>query len=314
MFEYLMPLLFTRTFANSLLDEACRQAVKQQIHYGRERGVPWGISESAYSALDANQIYQYRAFGVPGLGLETRAGGGPGGRALCHHAGAAWWIPPLPSSNLEQLWRKSDLGGPHGLLRIHRLQPGEPPRGRTRRDRLQLHGAPPGHEPAGAGQHAAGRQVMQRRFHADLRIRAVESLLFERVPLIVAGSGRDPRLRPVLTQPATEEDRTGRPRLDCCQRDARGSPARERQVFADGDQLRRRILPLRRFRPHPLASGYDAGPLGHVHLYPRRAIRPRLVHHLPSGGQPYRQILGPFCRGPCRSSTGTCSVSKPSRR
>ena len=70
MFEYLMPLLFTRTFANSLLDQACREAVRRQIEYGREKQVPWGVSESAYSALDANQIYQYRAFGVPALALK----------------------------------------------------------------------------------------------------------------------------------------------------------------------------------------------------------------------------------------------------
>jgi hypothetical protein len=59
MFEYLMPLLFMRTYANSLLEEACRQCVKLQIRYGQERGVPWGISESAHTALDSNQIYQY---------------------------------------------------------------------------------------------------------------------------------------------------------------------------------------------------------------------------------------------------------------
>ena len=70
MFEYLMPLLFTRTFTNSLLDHACRDAVRRQIEYGHEKDVPWGISESAYSALDANQIYQYRAFGVPDLALK----------------------------------------------------------------------------------------------------------------------------------------------------------------------------------------------------------------------------------------------------
>ena len=35
-----------------------------------EKNVPWGVSESAYSALDANQIYQYRAFGVPALALK----------------------------------------------------------------------------------------------------------------------------------------------------------------------------------------------------------------------------------------------------
>ena len=70
MFEYLMPLLFMRSFANSLLDEACRQAVWTQIDFAARRGVPWGISEAAFSALDVNQIYQYQAFGVPGLGVQ----------------------------------------------------------------------------------------------------------------------------------------------------------------------------------------------------------------------------------------------------
>ncbi|MEO8026508.1 MAG: glucoamylase family protein, partial [Bryobacteraceae bacterium] len=71
MFEYLMPLLFMPDYPNSMLDSACDYAVERQVEYGRERGVPWGISESAYSAIDANQTYQYRAFGVPGLGLQT---------------------------------------------------------------------------------------------------------------------------------------------------------------------------------------------------------------------------------------------------
>ncbi len=52
----------------------------------------------------------------------------------------------------------------------------------TRRRHLRLHGAPPGHDAAGAGQRAA-RRVMQRRFHSDPRVRAVESLLFERIPM-----------------------------------------------------------------------------------------------------------------------------------
>src|SRR5207249_4438268 len=59
MFEYLMPLLLTRTYENSLLDEACRSAVECQIEYARKRGIPWGISEAAFSALDSHQIYQY---------------------------------------------------------------------------------------------------------------------------------------------------------------------------------------------------------------------------------------------------------------
>ncbi len=70
MFEYLMPLIFMRSYDHSLLDHACREAVRQQIEFGRTNAVPWGVSESAYSALDANQIYQYRAFGIPGLALS----------------------------------------------------------------------------------------------------------------------------------------------------------------------------------------------------------------------------------------------------
>ena len=41
-----------------------------QIHYGRRNGVPWGISESAFNAVDPHGDYQYKAFGVPGLGLK----------------------------------------------------------------------------------------------------------------------------------------------------------------------------------------------------------------------------------------------------
>jgi cellobiose phosphorylase len=70
MFEYLMPLLVMPTYARTLLDETCKAAVAGQIEYGRKRGVPWGISESGYNTVDAHLNYQYRAFGVPGLGLK----------------------------------------------------------------------------------------------------------------------------------------------------------------------------------------------------------------------------------------------------
>jgi len=52
MFEYLMPLLFTQTHENSLLDRAWYDAVRCQIGYARQNRVPWGISESPFSALD----------------------------------------------------------------------------------------------------------------------------------------------------------------------------------------------------------------------------------------------------------------------
>src|SRR5205085_9780496 len=70
MFEYLMPLLLMRTFPGTLLDQTCSAVVDRQIEYARRRGVPWGISESAYAFTDRAGNYQYKAFGVPGLGLK----------------------------------------------------------------------------------------------------------------------------------------------------------------------------------------------------------------------------------------------------
>jgi cyclic beta-1,2-glucan synthetase len=70
MFEYLMPMLVMPSYENTLLDQTCRAAVARQIAYGKQRGLPWGISESGYNTVDAALNYQYHAFGVPGLGLK----------------------------------------------------------------------------------------------------------------------------------------------------------------------------------------------------------------------------------------------------
>jgi hypothetical protein len=75
MFEYLMPAIWLRSHPNTLLDRAMRSAVRAQQAYGASRGVPWGISEAAYSKSDVHGNYQYAAFGVPGLALNvSRAG------------------------------------------------------------------------------------------------------------------------------------------------------------------------------------------------------------------------------------------------
>jgi cyclic beta-1,2-glucan synthetase len=74
MFEYLMPLLVMPTFNNTLLDQTNRAVVQKQIDYGKKRGVPWGVSESGYNMVDASLNYQYKAFGVPGLGLKRGLG------------------------------------------------------------------------------------------------------------------------------------------------------------------------------------------------------------------------------------------------
>ena len=74
MFEYLMPPLFLRSYPGTLLAESTQGAVLHQIAYGKSHNVPWGISESGFFRFDANQNYQYRAFGVPGLGFKRGLG------------------------------------------------------------------------------------------------------------------------------------------------------------------------------------------------------------------------------------------------
>lgn len=70
MFEYLMPFIVMRDFPTTILGRTGRAVVSAQIHYGARQSAPWGISESAYSGVDFEKTYQYRAFGVPGLGLK----------------------------------------------------------------------------------------------------------------------------------------------------------------------------------------------------------------------------------------------------
>ena len=67
MFEYLMPNLLLPLTRNTLLDSACRRAVKNQMQYTKD-GV-WGVSESGYYAFDPSLNYQYQAFGLPSLAL-----------------------------------------------------------------------------------------------------------------------------------------------------------------------------------------------------------------------------------------------------
>ena len=70
MFEYLMPLLIMPTYDETCSTRRNRAIVARQIEYGRQRGVPWGISESGYNSIDVSLNYQYRSFGVPGIGLK----------------------------------------------------------------------------------------------------------------------------------------------------------------------------------------------------------------------------------------------------
>ena len=74
MFEYLMPELLMRSYENTLAGQSARNAVDCQMKMGRAFRRPWGVSESGYYAFDLNLQYQYRAFGIPSLGMRSDQG------------------------------------------------------------------------------------------------------------------------------------------------------------------------------------------------------------------------------------------------
>jgi cyclic beta-1,2-glucan synthetase len=65
--------LVMRSFPSTVLTQTCHGAVARQMSYGNERGVPWGVSESAFNVRDRHQIY-IPAVGVPDLALKRGLG------------------------------------------------------------------------------------------------------------------------------------------------------------------------------------------------------------------------------------------------
>ena len=179
MFEYLMPLLLMPGYENTLLDQSCRAAVSRQIEYGRQRAVPWGISESCYNATDVQHVYQYRAFGVPGLGFKRGLGDdlviAPYASAL-----ALMVMPREACRNLQTLAEQGFLGA-CGFYEAIDYTPTRVPRGKNH---AVVRAFMAHHQGMSllAFAHVLLQQPMQRRFMSDPLVRATELLLQERVP------------------------------------------------------------------------------------------------------------------------------------
>ncbi len=180
MFEYLMPALIMPHHRGTLLYQAIRGVIARQIRYGRRRGIPWGISESCYNARDARHVYQYRAFGVPGLGLQR---GLASDLVVAPYATmlALPFAPLAACENIERLVGKEEALGAYGLYEAVDFTPSRIPRGKQR---AVIRAFMTHHQGMGfiAISNHLHRKPMIRRFMADPAIRATEMLLHERVP------------------------------------------------------------------------------------------------------------------------------------
>jgi cyclic beta-1,2-glucan synthetase len=183
MFEYLMPHLVMQQPARSLLDLTSRLVVGRQIRYGAERGVPWGVSESAYNVRDVELTYQYSDFGVPGLGLK---------RGLFEDVVVAPYATALaamldPRAALINFARLEEAGalGVYGFYEALDYTPSRLP---ERAGVVVIRAYMAHHQ--GMTIVSLGNVVhdgrSQRRFHAHPMVQATELLLQERTPRSVA--------------------------------------------------------------------------------------------------------------------------------
>ena len=179
MFEFLMPDLFTRSYENSLLDQTNRAVVQRQIAYGREHGVPWGVSESGYYRFDAQMNYQYRAFGVPGTGRRR----GLGEDLVITPYASILAVGLVPQAVLENIEALTELGmmGHYGFYEAIDYTRARLPLGRefaiVKSYMVHHHGMI-----LMALVNALLGKPHIDRYHADPRIRAASLLLQERIP------------------------------------------------------------------------------------------------------------------------------------
>ena len=179
MFEYLMPALLMPQVEGTLLAQSSLSAVRRQIEYGAERDVPWGISESGYNTTDSALNYQYRAFGVPGLGLKRGLGDD---LVVAPYASAMALIvePARATANLRQL---AELGaaGRYGFYEAVDFTPVRLPPGQTHAVVRSFMAHHQGMSLLGLVYALAGPR-MQQRFEADPALRAALPLLHEKAP------------------------------------------------------------------------------------------------------------------------------------
>ena len=323
-----MPLLVMPSYPETLIDQTCRAAVRRQIEYGRQRGVPWGISESGYNLTDANLNYQYRAFGVPGLGYKR----GLGEDLVVAPYATALALLVLPSEATGNLQTMQDAGfaGRYGYYEAADYTPSRLSRGQEVAVVRSFMVAPPGY--------VAPRSACGPRSSADAAA--------------VPGRARGPCHRPAAPGAGAEGDpvlparhQDGRPGaagrrgrvhdadfLDAGPPPARGPPALERPVPRDGKQCRSgysrwRDIEVTRWHEDPVADGYgvfcyirdvESGVSGRP-ATSRRSSRPRRYKAIfqqagPSSGDATTSSTSTpsaWSRPRTTSSSTRCRISEP---
>jgi cyclic beta-1,2-glucan synthetase len=202
MFEYLMPLLIMRSYRNTLLDETYSFVIKSQMKYGKQLNMPWGSSESAFNSLDMHLDYQYKAIGIPWLGLK---------RGLIDDAVStpyasflALMVAPYQATENLKYLQSEGMEGAYGFYEAADYTP-ERLGFETRRVLIKSYMAHHQGMSLMAMNNALNDDLMQRRFHADPFMKAAQLLLQEKVPLNVVFT-KETKEKPVPVKETATQD------------------------------------------------------------------------------------------------------------
>ncbi|MFC0254224.1 GH36-type glycosyl hydrolase domain-containing protein [Massilia consociata] len=249
--DVLAPQLLLPAWRDALLDHAGRALVRAQAAHGQRNGIPWGFSESACNAVDAQLHFQFRRFGIPAAALER----GAANELVAAPYAAMLALPVAPSLALANLERMAQdgLAGGYGFYDAADYTPGRLPHGQRRQ---VVRTAAARHQGMGllALLQLLHDAPMQRRFAADPELRAALPLLQEPVPAFGAALPAPYGDRPAQAAPAHGRvvDLAG-PAMPEVQLLSNGSY----HLMVTGDGAGRSLwgdLPLTRWQPDPLGG------------------------------------------------------------
>ena len=178
-FEYLMPNINIKKYSGSLLDESCKFMIMSQKKYCDKLQIPWGISEAAFNLKDLNSNYQYKAFGIPWLGLKR----GLVDDIVVSSYGSILAITEEPKEVLKniKILKKYNMYGKYGLYESIDFTP-------ERLGNNQKYEVVKTYMAHHQGlillsiNNLVNNNILQERFHQNPEIKSVDILLQEKLP------------------------------------------------------------------------------------------------------------------------------------
>ncbi len=178
-FEYLMPNVNIPKYEGSLISESCKFLLMSQKEYGKKLGIPWGISESAFNLKDLNSNYQYKAFGIPWLGLKR----GLADEMVVSSYGSILAIQDIPKeviNNLKEL-EKQGMKGKYGFYEAIDYTPSRL-RSKQKYEVVKTYMAHHQGLILLSINNLINSNILQKRFIKNPEIKAVDILLQEKMP------------------------------------------------------------------------------------------------------------------------------------